>query len=402
VNTAGLGPGTYQGTITITAPDAANSPQTVSVTLILGPPAIVLNPASLVFITTVGADPVPQTVEVENAGSGTLGWTASVATQSVENWLSASPTTAVAPSTITVTVNSAGLPAGAYTGTITIAALPGVNASNSPQIVTVGLAVDVPAINQDGVVNAASFSEEAIVSPGSIASQFGTNLATTTATATALPPQPTTLATTTAESTTLALPTTLAGTQVLVNNTPAPLLYVSPTQINFQMPPGISGPAVEVVVLSNGVRGLTASVEIAPEVPGIFTVDSTGTGQGAVLIANTDVLAAPTGNIPGRATQPANRGEFISIFCTGLGATNPPVAAGQAAGSSPLSATVLEPVVLIDGLPAEVQFSGLAPDFVGLYQVNARVPEGAPMGDAVSLQIQIGGQTSNTVTIAVQ
>ena len=141
---------------------------------------------------------------------------------------------------------------------------------------------------------------------------------------------------------------------------------------------------------------------MAQEVPGVFTTTQQGTGQGAVLIANTDVLAAPTGNIPGRATQPANRAEFISIFCTGLGATIPPVAAGQAAGSSPLSETLLKPVVLVGGLPAEVLFSGLAPDFVGLYQVNARVPDGAPLGNAVSLQIQIGGQTSNAVTIAIE
>jgi len=398
VNTAGLAAGTYQGTITITAPDAANTSQTVSVTLILGAPEISLQPGSLVFVTSSGRNPTPQTLEVLNSGLDVLGWTASVATESGENWLSVGPETATAPSTLTVTVSSA---AGAYTGTITIAALPGVAASNSPQVVTVGLAVDAPAINPDGVVNAATFSEEAVVSPGSIASLFGTNLAITTAAA-SLVREPGYRLEETRANPALRLPTFLENTQVLVNELPAPLFFVSPAQINFQMPPGLSGPTVQLRVVSAGVRGPAASVKIASEMPGIFTVNSRGTGQGSVLIANTEVLAAPLGGFPGRATQPVNRGGFILIFCTGLGATNPPLAAGQAAGIAPLSETVQSPVVLIDGLPAEVQFSGLAPDFVGLYQVNARVPEETRASDTVPLQIQIGGQTSNTVTIAVQ
>ncbi len=385
VNTAGLGPGTYQGTITISSPDAANSPQTVSVTLILGMPAIALIPASLVFITTVGQGPAPQTFEVENAGSGVLGWTATAALQSGGNWLSVSPLSGTASSTLTVEVNSAGLTEGTYTGTVTIAALDGSNATNSPQVLMVSLSVGAPVIGQDGVVNGASFSIDAVNSPGSIVSLFGVNLATTTALADQLP-----------------LPTTLGGTQVLVDEVPAPLFFVSPLQINFQIPPGVSGTTVQVVVVSNGVRGLTATVEVAPEIPGIFTTTQQGSGQGAVLLANTDVIAAPAGSIPGRMTQPVARGEIVSIFCTGLGPTDPPVEAGQPAGSSPPSQTLITPVVLVEGVPAEVLFSGLAPGFVGLYQVNVRIAAATPAGDAVTLQIQIGGQSSNMATIAVQ
>ena len=81
---------------------------------------------------------------------------------------------------------------------------------------------------------------------------------------------------------------------------------------------------------------------------------------------------------------------------------NPAVEAGQPAGGSPPSVTDMTPVVLVGGVPGEVLFSGLAPGFVGLYQVNVRIPEAAPVGDAVEVVLTIGGVISNTVTIAVQ
>ena len=260
-----------------------------------------------------------------------------------------------------------------------------VPAPNSPQALQVQLVVGEPLIEQNGVVNAASISTDAAVSPGSIAFLFGTNLS----------------AGTEAASSTLPLPTNLASTQVLVNGVPAPLFFVSPLQINFQVPPGISGTTMQVVVVSNGVRGLPATVSIVPEDPGIFSIAASGTGQGAVQLENSDVIAAPTGSIQGRTTQPVKRGEIVSIFCTGLGAVDPAVEAGQPAPGSPLSVTEMTPVVLVGGVPGEVLSSGLAPGFVGLYRVNVRIPAAAPVGDAVELQIQIGGQISNTVTIAV-
>ncbi len=373
-------------TITIRATNSAGSDDeswmlTVSSSTV---PEIALSPGSLTFIAAPETNPPTQTFEVQNAGTGTLGWSATAA-DSGGNWLSVSPLTGTAPSTLTVAVNSAGLAEGTYAGTITVAALEGSNAANSPQVLAVSLAVGAPVIGQNGIVNGASFSQEAVNSPGSIVSLFGVNLATGTALAAELP-----------------LPTELLGTQVLVNEVPAPLFFVSPLQINFQIPPGVSGTSLQAVVVLSGVRGLTATVNVAPEVPGIFTTTQQGAGQGAVLLANSDVIAAPVGSIPGRSTRPAARGEIVSIFCTGLGAVDPPVEAGQPAGGSPPSVTVTTPVVLVGGVPGEVLFSGLAPGFVGLYQVNVRIPEAAPVGDAVSLQIQIGGQSSNTATIAVE
>ena len=133
--------------------------------------------------------------------------------------------------------------------------------------------------------------------------------------------------------------------------------------------------------------------------PGIFSVSQDGKGQGAVLIANTDILAAASGSISGREARPARPGEFITIFCTGLGQVDPPQATGAPAVG--LHTTVATPAVTIDGLPAEVQFSGLAPGFVGLYQVNVRVPPSTRSASDVPFVLTIGGKPSNTVTIAV-
>ena len=195
-------------------------------------------------------------------------------------------------------------------------------------------------------------------------------------------------------ATELPLPTMLAGTEVLVNDTPAPLFFVSPLQINFQMPFEVTGTTVRIAVASGGVRGPEVMVKVAPAAPGIFTAVPGGSGQGAIL--NEDFS-------PNSAENPTAAGSVVQIFATGLGATDPPLATGQTGASSPpLNLTVMVPVVMIGGAPAEVLFSGMAPGFVGLYQVNARVPTAAPAGNEVPLEIEIGGGSSNTVTLAVR
>ncbi len=379
-NTAGLSLGSYSGTVRVTATGATNTPQSVDVTLTVTPsvtPTITLSPGSLQFLASAGASPAPQTFQIQNTGTGILDWTAAAATQSGGNWLAVNPTSGTAPSMVSVMVTSTSLAAGVYTGSIIISAPAGSNTTNSPQTLPVALAVGAPLVGPNGIVNGASFSTDAIVSPGSIASMFGVNLAASTVVAGEVP-----------------LPTTLAGTQVLVNNVAAPLFFVLPGQINFQVPAEASGSAVPVVVVSGGVRGNTVMLRLAPEVPGIFSAAPAGRGQGAIL--NQD-------NTLNSAQNPAEAGSVIQIFATGLGATNPPLATGQpGAATSPFNETVQSPVVLIGGAAAEVLFSAVAPNFVGLNQVNARVPAGTSPGGAVSLQMQLSGRSSNTVTVAVR
>jgi uncharacterized protein (TIGR03437 family) len=155
------------------------------------------------------------------------------------------------------------------------------------------------------------------------------------------------------------LPTVLRDTQVLVNGSAAPLFYVSPTQINFQVPLEVSGSTAQVVVVSNGVQGPTSEVDLATEAPGIFTVPETG--EGAVLNEDSTLNSAE---------NPARAGSVVQIFATGLGAVSPPVPSGQPAPISPLSETVTRPAVLIGEIPAEVSSSGLTPGTVGVYQIN--------------------------------
>jgi uncharacterized protein (TIGR03437 family) len=141
-------------------------------------------------------------------------------------------------------------------------------------------------------------------------------------------------------------------------------------------------------------------VALTPYTPGFFTLGDGG--QAAVVISGTGgIVPAPIDSIPGVVTRPVRRSEFISIWCTGLGPVTDPPGTGQPTGVPPPLTTTL-PVITIGGVEATVTFSGLSPGFVGLYQINVRVPEGAPSGDAVPMVLTIGGVASNVVTIAIE
>ena len=230
-----------------------------------------------------------------------------------------------------------------------------------------------PSLPSAGVVEGASFRSS--LSAGAIVSLFGTNLASSTAQASNLP-----------------LPTTLGGTSVTVNGIPAPLFFASATQVNIQLPFNIAAGGATVVVSRDGVSGSPTAVNISGFSPAIFTIPPGGTGAGAIIHSNGVLVSG---------SAPAARGEFLSIFVTGLGAVSPAVAAGTAGPSSPLSQTTTGVTVLIGGIPAFTNFAGLAPNFAGLYQINAQVPQGVASG-TVQVQVSIGGSTSNVATIVVQ
>jgi uncharacterized protein (TIGR03437 family) len=114
--------------------------------------------------------------------------------------------------------------------------------------------------------------------------------------------------------------------------------------------------------------------------------------------------------VPGVAnTGPAAVGDHLFIYAVGLGPVSPAIADGAA--PCPLSGcpagaqqriTTTTPVVLVGGIQATVEFHGLAPQFPGVYQVNFKVPTGVATGNSVSLQLQIGGISSNSTTLAIQ
>ena len=243
----------------------------------------------------------------------------------------------------------------------------------------------MPVCSSGGVVNGAHFGTQA-PAPGSIGSLFGTALAPAATAATSVP-----------------LPTTLGGVTVRINGIAVPLFFASATQVNFQFPWELTGSTTATATVT--ARSLTSSsqtVRLAAAGPGIFSINSQGTGQGAIQIANTVIFAAPEGNIAGAQARPATKGEFLTIYCTGLGDVDRRPANGAASPASPVANTKTKPTVTIGGVSVSVSFSGLTPGYVALYQVNVQVPDGAPSGAAVPVVVTLSGAVSNTVTIAVQ
>jgi uncharacterized protein (TIGR03437 family) len=243
-----------------------------------------------------------------------------------------------------------------------------------------------PSVPATGVADGAGFS--ARISGGGIGSIFGTNLAATTMSASSVP-----------------LPTTLGGGTVSMNGISVPLFFVSPLQINFQVPwQLLSSQVATLAVTTSGGTSPPVPVTLYSASPGIFTIKTTNSSiQGAIQFANSPTLVAPVGAITGAVSHPATTGDILTIYCSGLGAvTNSPVS-GSVAGSGTDVSTVLAQVsVTIGGQSAPVLFAGLAPGFVGLYQVNVQFPAGVASGSVVPVILTTVNLSSNAATIAVQ
>ena len=246
------------------------------------------------------------------------------------------------------------------------------------------------------VVSAAAFIAGGGVAPGSLVSLFGVEMSEETAAATAVP-----------------LPMDLAGRSVeLADGTRAALLFASPGQFNLQLPVETSTEAgIQALAVRRSDTGellAGGSISVAPASPGIFT--ATQDGRGAALAVNQD------GSING-ASNPAARGSVITLFGTGQGPTNPVVANGEPAPAGPLATTTAQPTTnqseclrqgfvcaLVGSKVATVQFSGLAPGFVGLWQINIQIPSGEEVlvGDQIPVTVLLQGRTANVVTIAIR
>ena len=235
-----------------------------------------------------------------------------------------------------------------------------------------------PLVESGGVVDAASFT--APVVPGSLVSIFGANLASGTAFAPAIP-----------------LPAALGGVSVSFNGIAAPLLFVSPQQINAQLPWDIPATSTASVVVTNGSAvSAPRNVQVAPYAPGLFTI------AGYAVAVNPDgSLAAPVNAISGFASHPATPGDSLVLYGSGFGAVNPPATTGDNSADT-LRQAATAPTVTIGGVPAVVTFAGLSPQYVGVYQINVTMPSTALPAAAATVQIEAGGVTSTSpTTIAV-
>ncbi len=211
-------------------------------------------------------------------------------------------------------------------------------------------------INPQGVVNAASFAPfTAGVSPGNLITIFGSNLSAGNQFASTIP-----------------FPTTLNNVQVNINGLLAPIYYVTPGQISVIVPYAASGSIATIQVFNNGTASNTVTSLINLTTPGVFTIPSGGLGNGAVLHQDYSLVTPQ---------NPAQIGETVSVYLTGLGAVNPGIPDGSAGPLSPLSNTTNTITGDISGIAATVTYAGLAPQLAGLYQVNVTIPAGVTSGE---------------------
>jgi len=244
----------------------------------------------------------------------------------------------------------------------------------------------MPEVNPGGVVNAASYRSDSGVAPGSIVSIFGVALSSVSAAGAGSVPLPTLLGGTTAVF------SVDSGTGQ-TTKIDMPLFYSSSGQVNAQIPfEARPGTAATMTLSVDGLAGASLTVRIASYNPGLFSRTQDGSGLGAILHGDAT---------PVTPDRPARPGEPVSLYATGLGAVDNRPDTGKAASPVLLSNTLERPAVSIGGRDAAVGFSGLAPGFVGLYQVNVSVPTDLVTGEH-PVVLNIGGVSSNTVKLPVR
>jgi uncharacterized protein (TIGR03437 family) len=239
-----------------------------------------------------------------------------------------------------------------------------------------------PSFIAAGVVNTASYAQP--ISPASVVSIFGSNLASTQATAPGKP-----------------LPTELAGTSVTVNGTRAPLFYVSPGLINLATPSSLpfsytDYTSASIVVTTAMGSSAPVQVPVFQTGPAMFTLDESGCGSAVAW--NVAANGGLSLNSPANSAAP---GDYIAMFGTGLGlATKQPADGSSATGPDWLQSS---PSVWIDGnlLSTLPQYTGLAPTLVGVDQVNFRIPMRTREGCAIPVALEGSGVISPTASISI-
>ncbi len=195
------------------------------------------------------------------------------------------------------------------------------------------------------------------------------------------------------------LPTELGSTQVLLGGNPLPLVFVSENQVNVLVPyeTPLNAPLPLVVQRANAIS-VPVQVAVFDAQPAILATAGNGQGQGHIyraLSSGAQVLADKN--------SPAAAGDVLVMYTVGLGATSPAVPSGSASPSSPLAQVPVPVTVTIGGQTSTPIFAGLAPGFVGLYQVNVQMPAGVASGPAVPVSLSVGAKSSPPgITMAAQ
>lgn len=235
-----------------------------------------------------------------------------------------------------------------------------------------------PKLTATAVANAASYASQA-VAPGEIVTLFPANVG------------PASLVGAGLDSSGRIL-TQIGGTRVLFDGIAAPMIYAVNGQVAAVVPYEVAGQSSTAVQVEyNGLRSIAVSVPVVAAVPGIFTVNSKGTGQ---------VVALNQDGTLNSASNPAPRGTIGTIYATGEGVRNPPGTTGALSGAN--EAPLLPVTLTVDGVAAQLAYAASAPGFTGLMQVNFTVPETVQSGAAASIILTVGGARSAPVTLAVK
>jgi uncharacterized protein (TIGR03437 family) len=234
----------------------------------------------------------------------------------------------------------------------------------------------MPYVAPAGMVNAAGLTPKPDLAAGSVVSVYGASLANAVAAGPASP-----------------LAQTLGGVTATIGDLIAPLFFVSPGQINLQLPSSLEPGSYTLTVSVQGLPDVTANFSVVRNAPGIFTQEL-GNNTVALVAHQDGTLVTPD--------SPAMRGELLTLYATGLGPLSPARLDGLALPNTPPYNAVDPVTVLVGGavLPAEAAFG--SPGRVAVDEVQFRLTADAPSGASVPLQIQVGQRTSNTAPLPIQ
>ncbi len=379
----------YTGSINVNGSTFAPDNKTVPVTLhVTSKPIVSTFPTTISIRTAQGTTRVDKWLILSNTGVNALAITGvTVSGVTGGTWLSAKVTNGI----IVATADPTGLAPGNYTGKLTVAS----NAANpvSADVQLEIVAVKGPTVLTGGVIDNAA--GESTLALGGIVSIYGEQL-------TAGDP---------VQETQLPLKTTLGGTRVFLNDVAIPVYTVAGShvvnttgQINAVIPYEAQVGDGVLRVERDGVRGNSVSVKIARVVPRILKL---GIGNYGIIINQDGSYPIP--ETAGIFSHPATAGDALVIYALGFGPTVPPVQTGVAApGQEPLARVPGNFKVYFGGSGlanppvTEPLYVGLAPGFVGLYQINVVVPASAPKGPDISVYLSNDIVISNRASIAIQ
>jgi hypothetical protein len=389
-NAAGLSPGVYRGGVSYAF--SSDAVRTVNITLLVEPPGASGAIRSSIHAASSSAVCAPSKLVATQTGlvdnfAQPAGWPTPLAINVLDDCGSPAPDAQVVatftngdpPLVLTPVDNSTGTFVGTWTprsvsSQVTITGQASEHGLTSGSVLITGevRANSPPILVPNTPTHVFNPLIGGSLAPGTIIQIYGSNLAAR------------------ATPSTSPLTTNLGQTEVLIGGIPAPLYYVSPGQVNAQIPFELTpGNQYQLIVSANGALSTPAPLQLTAVEPGIAAYPATG-----------EVIAQHSDYSLVTEASPAVPGETLMFYLAGLGATDTPVATGAPSPSSPLAHPTVPLTLTLNGSLVQTAFVGLTPTAVGLYQVNFKVPDGTPSGD-LSLVVAQSGTQSNTTILPV-